>query len=649
MTSEKIGIDSVSDVFPNISLYEIVDSVQPDVSPRSWAYHLAPIGMGHSYAESLTSYFARLAKEHMVTPIKLFYRGQFDSDIRRNRYVSGLVETNARKATAQINGSGLTAENWVAMVEEITLQKSLRFLTFLTWRPVFNKSMCRPERAWCPSCLEDQRLAGAMVYEQLIWTHKNVQLCSTHGIPLETKCSHCQANSWVLCGNSRPGICRSCSRWLGHYSNKNGPSFGEVGSNEAGYEMFVAKQVGELISMAPSLSIVPALEVPKASIMKCAEKYFDGNLCSFVRFFGSDRAVTYSLWAGKPRVAPFDLLLRIGFRTGIDLMDLLTKEDSLDSFNPLSTLSNSSKRLSPRLKTKTVLKELFAALEESPSPSLKEVATRLGYKSTRSLRSINAQLCNQITANYNQRAEGRVKRTYKAKIKDPKVIKLTLENSLKESFPPSLGEIAKQFGYSDAQGVRNIFPLLCKALAKKRREFESHRREQIEGQLQQALSSDPPMPLDAVAKKLGYKTNSVLRTKYPKLCRKIRDRCEKYNKKQFVLRVKNAVESILVESPPPPVKVALKRVGVSDSFFKIHFPKEYRAITTRYLEHRKKQAEQNRENERSKIRSIIQDLIKHRAFPSLDAMKKVYITRYLDHSEVWSTILQVREELGFRV
>ena len=66
MPSEKTDVVSVSESIPNISIYEIVDSVPPDVSLRSWAYHLIPIGVGHFYAESLTSYFARLAKEHKV-------------------------------------------------------------------------------------------------------------------------------------------------------------------------------------------------------------------------------------------------------------------------------------------------------------------------------------------------------------------------------------------------------------------------------------------------------------------------------------------------------------------------------------------------------------------------------------------------------
>src|ERR1700750_2747240 len=121
MMSEKNSVVSVNEVILGVSTYEIVDSVPPDISPRSWAYHLTPIGIGHSYAESLTSYFTRLAREHRVTPRTLFRGRGVYIDEENTKYIGGLVETNASKATAQINGPGQTAEKWVAMVEGLTL------------------------------------------------------------------------------------------------------------------------------------------------------------------------------------------------------------------------------------------------------------------------------------------------------------------------------------------------------------------------------------------------------------------------------------------------------------------------------------------------------------------------------------------------
>jgi AraC-like DNA-binding protein len=312
--------------------------------------------------------------------------------------------------------------------------------------------------------------------------------------------------------------------------------------------MFSAKQIGELIKVAPSLSFAPDLEVPKGLIRRCAEKFFDGNLCSFVRFFGHGKSVANSLSNGKRRVTSIELLLRIGFRTGVNLLDLLTKEDSLDDFNPLSASTLLSKRLSPRLKRENVLKALFAAVEETPPPSLNELAQRLGYSCAQILRRINAKVCDQILANFNQSGRGKMKGKFStARIQEDIVIKVALESALKEELPPALGHIARQLGYTSCQALRYHFPHLCKALADKRLSLESIRRDQIKPELEQAISTDPPVSLDAIAKKLGYRTNAVLRTKYPELCRKIRDRHAKYNRTQFMLRVKHEVESVLIE------------------------------------------------------------------------------------------------------
>jgi hypothetical protein len=331
------------------------------------------------------------------------------------------------------------------------------------------------------------------------------------------------------------------------------------------------------------------------------------------------------------------------------LVDLLTEEHSLADFNPLSASTFLSKRLSPRLKKVNVLKALFAALEETPPPSLNEIAETLGYKSTHPLRKIDTRLCDQIVANFNQHGRRMVKTTFAPRIQDDEVIISALKSALRENSPPSVEEISRRLGYKTAQAIRHRFPLLCKALVEKKRDLESHRREQIEIQLEQALHSNPPISLDVIAKNPNYRSRATLSTKYPEMCRKIRDRYAKYSQTQFMLRVKHDVESILLESPPPPIKAAAKRIGVSDNFLKKHFSKECRAISVRYMEHRKNQTEKNKENARSKIQGIVQDLIKRGVFPSMTAVVNVYTTGYLRRDEVWSTVLQAREDLGFRV
>jgi methylphosphotriester-DNA--protein-cysteine methyltransferase len=308
-------------------------------------------------------------------------------------------------------------------------------------------------------------------------------------------------------------------------------------------------------------------------------------------------------------------------------------------------------RLSPRLKKENVHKILLAALEETPPPSLKEMAERLGYNSSITLRCYFPEVCDRITANYRQSARGEEKKEASGKrLQEDEVIQAALESASKEDLPPSLTYISRQLGYTTSMAIRKRFPDLCKAVTGKRLNSGSVRRKQIEPELEQALSSDPPTSLGAIAKKLGYRTNAVLRTKYPELRRRINERYAKYNQAQFMGRVRREVELILVETPPPPLKVVLQRIGISDGFLKKHFPEEHRALSTRYLNYRKDQSERCKDNDRSKIRdSIVRDFIKRGIFPSTKAVLAVYTASYLKRPEVWATILQAREEFGFRI
>jgi hypothetical protein len=267
----------------DIHLCERVNTEAPEIPLRSWAHHLSPIGVSEPDTESLTSYFARLSQAHGVTPSSLFKRRKSVRSVQFTKdNLSGLeilVEPNAQKATSQINGTGLAAEKWVEMLKGLTLKQNLQFLTFLSWGPVLHRSTCRPERAWCPACLEEWRTSNLPIYEKLCWTHKLVKVCANHKRYLEVECSQCKNSSFVLCGWSRPGICPRCRGWLGGYLNEESNVEGSS-LNEASYEVFAANQIGGLIAIAPTLNVTPDRKVSKTSIINCAERFFCGeSLC----------------------------------------------------------------------------------------------------------------------------------------------------------------------------------------------------------------------------------------------------------------------------------------------------------------------------------------------------------------------------------
>lgn len=636
----------------NISICEMADIESPTVPIRSWAYHLAPIAIGTPNTESLTSYFIRLVGIHLVTPRTFFLHSMSKASNgvshRDDTYTDGLIGPTDTKATHQINGNGIAAEKWVPSIEGLTQRNNLRFLTFLPWKGILsNRTMHRRSRAWCPSCFEDQRAAGLPPHEQLRWSHRIVQMCPDHRIQLETKCPHCKSSSTVLCGRSRPGLCSQCKGWLGYYPNNASAALAEYNSTNEALEVFIAEQIGELIAIAPRLTFAITQDTPRTSITRCVNRFFDGNFLAFVRFFGIKKGGTDCFYMAKPRHIDLKLLMKVAFNTSTTLLNLLTNENALAEFDPTTSTTTVSKRLSPRLKKENVLARLLEALEEKPPPSPNDIAKRLGYRHAYTLRRYFPQIYDQIRANYLKHSQGKRRGGWSTnRLQSDEAILAALEAALREELPSSVEQIARTLGYTASQALRQKFPELCKVLAEKRRIIMTDRRARIEGELKRAIEGIPPTSLNAVSDELGYKTTATLRTMFPKECREIHRRYEEHLKNQLLTKVANTLRTILIETPPPPLNAALRRIGISDGFLRKHFPKEHRAISARSLKYRHQQSSENKEDERKKIKAIVLDLINRKVIPSMNIVLELLSSSYLRRTEVWATIKQAREQLS---
>jgi AraC-like DNA-binding protein len=412
-------------------------------------------------------------------------------------------------------------------------------------------------------------------------------------------------------------------------------------------EVFVAEQIGELIASSPHLVGTLRQDTPRISITKCVDRFFEGNINAFVKFFDMKNSGNDYFYMSKPRFIDLGLPLKIAFHTGTTLLNLLTNENALDDFDPSALRTTVGKRLSPRLKKENVLARLLEALEEKPPPSLNEIAERLGYSQPHILRRYFPQVYDQIRANYLTYPQGKRGVCWSTtRLQSNEAILAALEAALREELPSSLRQIARSLGYATSEALRLKFPEICKDLAEKRRKIVSDRRARIEGELKQAIECIPPIPLNAISKKLGYKTTSTLRTMFPEECRGIRRRYEEHIKNQLLSKVENNLRSILIETPPPPLKAALRRMGISDGFLRKYFLKEHRAISARFLKFRHQQSWKKKENERKQIKAIVLDFINREIIPSLDTVVDLLSSNYLQRTEVWATIKQARAEFA---
>lgn len=197
-------------------------SLKPlEIPQRSRLFSLEPVAVGTPYTESLSSYLNRLAQEHCLTSQKLIM-GEIAPLILTDKDKSELLTKNVSHlfgnsdAKPMINGMREMTGKLVTVLEELTMSQDLRFLTLLSWKGMISEQkLFRNYRAWCPSCLEEWKQENKTVYEPLLWSFKDVEVCLNHKLRLLDKCPHCSSHLPVIGKSSPPGFCSCCYGWLG--------------------------------------------------------------------------------------------------------------------------------------------------------------------------------------------------------------------------------------------------------------------------------------------------------------------------------------------------------------------------------------------------------------------------------------------------
>ena len=487
------------------------------------------------------------------------------------------ADDQTRDLTA-INGMGRTARNWVDLIERLTGQQSLSVLTMLPWRRVLaERLLLRRTRAWCPRCFDELKRNKRIVYEPLSWTLTAVEICIDHAIKLQTKCPHCQRMSLPLSGTLIPGRCSRCLGWLGSSSLEMSDSQ----AKDKQYELWVAKQLGQLIEEAYQLDDCPSPRRFSNFLATYPDHVCNGNATSFARFLGISPQL-YHRWRFMKKVPHINCLLKVCHRSSIPLPTLLTSDcDDPEAIKRLFILVARSD--SHQQKTRTAL---LTALSEDPVPSVQQVLRRLGSKDVRSLYTYHSELCKALTAKYRytrrKRAPPRPARIRRAAA-DGAEIRAALQDALNERPFPALREVARRLGYVSEAPLKSRFPDLCRILVS--------RSERVKPALERALLEPTPPTLIDVARSLGYAHETALRTRYPEMCGELVARRKKYRAQQLN-QIGKTLQSMLLINPAPTLNEVAERLGYKvfkdckDSLLK-YFPELYGAIKGRLEQQRK--------------------------------------------------------------
>jgi hypothetical protein len=445
----------------NLPLFRSIRLKRTSLKPHSRLNHLEPVGVGTREVESLTGYIIRLAVSHNVQPGRLIAEELAPLCNKKFVLVQGqpYISQIFCSAAAAINGAGQMAQDWVEILEALTLRQELRFLTMLSWRHVLQNHLAHPMRAWCPACYGEDRAAGKANYERLIWTLNVVTACLTHGRRLETRCGFCGKQHTMLARRARPGYCSNCDEWLGVHPAVAVEEDEKLGGEELSWQTAITDQVGALFVASTRLSALPQQEGMAAALSACMDRL--GSMSDFARRFNWNSAAVYS-WRDRQVLPRLKTLLRFCHCAGVSAEDILRGDLKISRSQPTDVTH--SKRCRRDLSANNLVElklQLQDALTEDPAPSMSEMTRRTG-RDRGILKRYFPELCRKISdryKNYTDRSAERGK------------VRLLLLSYSKESPPPSLARCAKRVGYLEA-ALRIYFPELSRLIAERHRKFK---------------------------------------------------------------------------------------------------------------------------------------------------------------------------------
>lgn len=216
-------------------------------------------------------------------------------------------------------------------------------------------------------------------------------------------------------------------------------------------------------------------------------------------------------------------------------------------------------------------------LSNERPPSLKELARRLDCSAT-TLSEHFPELCAQITERHRGWGDADDQR---------RVLEAALTSEAASSL--SVNEIARLLGCSSSTLFKR-FPELCEAITKRRWELSD--AEVLRQALEAVLVNDEhPPSLTEIAKRLGCHTQS-LKYYFPELCAAIIGRRREPSAADSLRCLQQALEGVVgSDEDPVSMQEVARRLGCSASFLLYHFPEQCRAISARYLAHRKSRSQ----------------------------------------------------------
>lgn len=364
-------------------------------------------------------------------------------------------------------------------------------------------------------------------------------------------------------------------------------------------------------------------------------------------------------WVSGQVKPTLDHLCRLSYRLEIPLAMLFTGvptewhgPERLRRQSDFRKDKSSSQR--PVMASTELHRSLTAALSENPPPSVAEIARRLKFRRTETLRCREPDLCRQLAARrlasgITNSATQLYKKSEKQKLERILRRYLTREN------PPSVNEIAAQLGYKSSSSLRDRFPDLCRTISARRNQQASRKRETLRLAVETTRTESPPPSLKQIARRLGTVVHILTQA--------CREACASYKQWRQVWldeqreKLRLSIREWLAAEAVPTVTLLCRHFGIHPSYFQLHFPAENREVVQRTVE-RKRAARENRAvTMRTEIFKIVRNLYEKKLYPSISRVRSALnkglprtsplLRVFIDEAiSQFGSVMRKRDELG---
>lgn len=408
-----------------------------------------------------------------------------------------------------MNGFGVTASDWTNAMQRLTSRQGLCFLTMLPWKELIAKSkLLRKVRAWCPACYQEWHQAESPIYDPLLWSLSPITVCIKHNRFLLYQCVHCNKPIPILGRKSRPGFCSHCNQWLGSNSDAN-ETLTDI---QLRWQTWVFEHLGTILATVPLLPSLPKRSAVADLVSACVRTATRGHLGAFLRKFSSFSYTTMITWRQGEALPELGRLMELCYQTDVSMKDVLLGKISPDSSlsgivqdrksisrymttdelekmesvlhlmlneNPPVSLSEAARCLarhsrtikkhfpelflalkerrstyeSERLDRDKIKSFLLAAIDETPPPSLRSIATQLGCS------------CGVLRYNFPEEATSIVERYAETRkvFVDPESVRIKFQALQTEVPPLSIAQCAERLGCAPVH-LYKYFPDVCRLI-----------------------------------------------------------------------------------------------------------------------------------------------------------------------------------------